>query len=67
MRTTTRYETIQSPNKIAVVTDELQSLLSCGRDSAIHIGEAAEARIQIGRRVLWNVEKIKEYVKQISY
>ena len=33
----------------------------------IHIAEAAEARIQIGRRVLWNVDKIKEYINQISY
>lgn len=67
MKTTKRSSDIQIPFKIAVTTEELQFLLSCGRDSAIHIGESAEARVQIGRRVLWNVEKVKEYINQISY
>lgn len=34
--------------------------------SAIQIGEAAEARIQIGKRIFWNVEKIKSYINSIS-
>lgn len=68
MRTTRKFENpaLIQP-KIAVTTEELQYLLSCGRDSAVQIGESAEARIQIGRRVLWNVEKVKEYAKLISY
>jgi len=41
-------------------------MLSCGRYSAIQIGEAAEARIQIGKRIFWNVEKIKSYINSIS-
>lgn len=68
MRTTRKFEdAVLLQPKIAVTTEELQYLLSCGRDSAIQLGESAEARIQIGRRVLWNVEKIKEYAKLISY
>lgn len=67
MRTTKKNQDIPNPYKIAVTTEELQCLLSCGRDSAVHIGEAAEARVQIGRRVLWNVEKVREYINQISY
>ena len=68
MRTTRKFEdAVLIQPKIAVTTEELQYLLSCGRDSAVQIGESAEARIQIGRRVLWNVEKIKEYAKLISY
>lgn len=67
MKTTKTTQDIQLPFKITVTTEELQYILSCGRDSAIQIGESAEARVQIGRRVLWNVEKIKEYINQISY
>lgn len=49
-------------NNIAVSTESLAELLDCGRATAIKIGEAAEARIQIGRRVLWNTEKIRRYI-----
>lgn len=67
MKTTKKSQDIQLPIKIAVTTEELQYILSCGRDSAIQIGESAEARVQIGRRVLWNVDKVKEYINQISF
>ena len=51
---------------IAVTTEDLQIMLSCGRKSAVDVGELAEAKIQIGRRVFWNVEKIKTYLNLIS-
>jgi hypothetical protein len=56
------------PNRqrITVTTEELQALLSCGRKSAVDIGELAEARVQIGKRVFWNVEKVKAYIDLIS-
>lgn len=41
--------------------------MSCGRDTAVQIGESAEARVQIGRRVLWSVDKVKEHIRLISY
>lgn len=66
MRATKRFENGDSQNKIAVTTEELQALLSCGRSSAVQIGEAAEARIQIGKRVFWNVQKVREYINLIS-
>lgn len=66
MNSTTRYNTQDSSTKLAVTTDDLQNLLSCGRKSAVDIGEMAEAKIQLGRRVLWNVEKIKTYLNLIS-
>lgn len=61
-------KTITSDNsiKIAVPTKELQSMLCCGRDTATKIGTEAKARIKIGKRVLWNVSKIQEYLNQIS-
>ncbi len=52
--------------RLTVTTDELQALLGCGRKSAVDIGELAEARIQLGKRVLWNVEKVKIYLNLIS-
>ncbi len=63
MRKTTREANTQ---KIAVDTKELQSMLCCGRSTALQIGEEAHARIQIGKRVLWNVAKIQSYMNRLS-
>lgn len=52
--------------KSSVNTNELQQMLSCGRSTAVQIGNNACAKIQIGRRVLWNVSKINEYLNAIS-
>ena len=48
MRATKQFNNVDTQSKITINTDELQAMLSCGRYSAIQIGEAAEARIQIG-------------------
>lgn len=66
MNSTMQNNTQDSSTKLAVTTEDLQNLLSCGRKSAVDIGEMAEAKIQLGRRVLWNVEKIKTYLNLIS-
>lgn len=66
MRATRQFNNVDIQSKIAITTGELQSMLSCGRYSAVQIGEAAEARVQIGKRIFWNVEKIKSYVNSIS-
>lgn len=52
--------------KASIDTKELQEMLSCGRVTAVQIGNDAGARIQIGRRVLWNVKKINLYLDSIS-
>lgn len=52
--------------KILITTTELQTLLSCGRVSAVKIGKYAKARVDVGRRVFWNKEKIIKYVDKIS-
>lgn len=52
--------------KSSIDTKELQEMLSCGRVTAVQIGNNANARIQIGRRVLWNVRKINAYLDSIS-
>lgn len=66
MNSTTRFSLKDYDFRLTVTTEELQGLLGCGRKSAVDIGELAEAKIQLGRRVLWNVEKIKIYLNLIS-
>ena len=61
----TRKTAVNSQRK-TVDTFELQSMLGCGRKGAVDIGIAAEARVQIGRRVFWNVKKIQQYLDAIS-
>ncbi len=53
-------------NPVMVDTNMLQSYLSCGRLTAVKLGEEANAQVKLGKRVLWNIEKIKQYVNSIS-
>ena len=61
MNKTTRKE-IDVSQRITVNTDTLAACLDCGRATAIQIGESAGAKIMIGRRVLWNLSKVKKYL-----
>lgn len=47
---------------LAVDIEKLAAMLSCGHSTARRIGEQAQARIQIGRRVLYSVDKIRSYI-----
>lgn len=51
---------------IALNTLQLAEALGCGRVAAETLGTEAGARIQIGRRVIWNVAKIQKYLDDIS-
>ena len=64
MRATKKSEMVI--NQVAVTTENLQNILDCGRPTAIEIGTLAKARVEIGRRVLWNVSKIQKYLDSIS-
>ena len=64
MRATQKSEMIM--NQVAVTTERLQNILDCGRPTAVEIGTLAKARIEIGRRVLWNVSKIQKYLDDIA-
>lgn len=55
-----------SVNKIAVDINELKIMLSVGRDSAAAIGEKAGAVIRVGRRKLYNVQKVSEYMYELT-
>lgn len=64
MRATNKIKSMA--DKKTVDTVELQTMLSSGRKTAVEIGTAAQARVQVGRRVLWNVGKIQKYLDAIS-
>ena len=66
MRATKKFDDQQGIEKLTITTDRLQAMLGCGRKSAIHIGDLAGARIQLGKRVLWNVSKVRDYVNRVS-
>ena len=56
----------EDKHKITVDIERLAAMLSCGRATARKIGEQAEARICIGRRVLYSVDKVKQYLCNLS-
>ena len=64
MRATTKFN--ERVEQITVDTIGLQKMLSCGRKSAVEIGMAANARISLNKRVLWNVRKIEKFLDTIS-
>lgn len=51
-------------DRLCLTTPELQNRLGCGRQAALEIGNQAEAKIQVGRRILWNVQKIQDYLNR---
>ena len=55
-----------STDAIMVTTEQLMDKMNCGYQTAVTIGTQAEARIYIGRRVWYNVEKIEKYLQKIA-
>lgn len=53
-------------NNEAVNTPSLMKILDCGRATAVQIGTDAGAKLCVGRRVLWNLPKIRDYLSKIS-
>lgn len=51
---------------ITTNADGLMQLLGCGKATATQIGTAAQAKIQIGKRVLWHIPSIRKYVEQLA-
>lgn len=60
------YDTIVNDSTLTTDTVGLMKLLCCGRQSAVKIGTDAEAKVQVGKRVLWNLPKIQKYIDTIS-
>lgn len=51
--------------RITVDTPGLMALCSCGKSTALEIGKSAGALIKIGKRTLWNVEKVLRYLETL--
>lgn len=51
---------------LTVNAEILAGMLDCGRATAVKIGTDAGARIQIGRRALYNVSIIERYLDAMS-
>lgn len=66
MRATNKNESIISQDRLAVTTERLQNILDCGRPTAVEIGTLAKARVEVGRRVLWNISKVQKYLDMIA-
>lgn len=60
----TKHE--ETGDLIAVDITKLSAMLSCGHATARKIADEASATIKINRRVLFNVEKIRKYLNNIS-
>ena len=57
---------IETDNHIAVDIIKLQAMLGVGKNTADDIGRKANAIIKVGRRKLYNVRRIQEYVDSIT-
>ena len=61
MNKTTDYH-IHPSERLTVNTNGLAQMLGCGRATAVKIGDDAGARIYVGKRVIWNIRKVQEYI-----
>jgi len=66
MYPTTKNNNLDLTRKLTVDTKELQEILSLGRKSAVEIGKAANAQIVVGKRIVWNLSKIQDYLNKIA-
>lgn len=57
---------IESNNKVSVNAETLAKVLDCGKPTAMKIGEAAGARFQIGKRVLYKMDKVEKYIDGLA-
>ncbi len=60
------YDTVINNNTITTDTAGLMQMLNCGRVTAVQIGMEAQAKIQINKRVLWHIPKIREYLNGLA-
>lgn len=56
----------ETDEQITVDIEKLSAMLCCGRATARKIGEQAEAKICIGRRVLYSVDRVQKYIDDLN-
>lgn len=47
-------------------TNELTAYVGLGRNTAISLGDRIGARVQIGKRVLWDKTKVDRYLDSLT-
>lgn len=47
-------------------TDELMAYSGLGRNKSVELGDEIGARVQVGRRVLWDRLKIDQYINSLT-
>lgn len=52
--------------KLSVTASTLAGMLDCGEFTARKLGDKAGARIKVGKRVLYSVDKIAEYLVAVA-
>lgn len=53
-------------NRVAVNINTLAGMMDCGLVTARRIGANAGARVQIGKRVLYRLDKINAYLDRMT-
>ena len=61
-----KTNTMENYNPITVDISGLQAMLSLGRGTADMIGEKAGAVVKIGKRKLYKVSKVNEYLEHLT-
>lgn len=51
---------------VYVDAEGLAAIILCGKSTAIKLGKAAGARVQIGKSVRYSVEKVKNYLDNLT-
>lgn len=65
-RATVKSEPLEFKDRLAMDSFGLAQALGCGKPMAIRIGSQAKARVQVGKRVLWNLDKVQSYLDSIA-
>lgn len=51
--------------KIYITVREMMQLFSIGRNKALKLGIDANAKVKLGKKNLYNVEKVKDYLANL--
>ena len=61
-----RIVTTEAGKSRLMDTEELRAYTNLGRNNAIKLGEEIGAKVQIGRRVLWDRVKLDKYFNSLT-
>lgn len=61
-----RLSTSMTNDSRLMDTEELRAYTNLGRNNAMKLGDEIGARVQIGKRVLWDRVKIDQYFNSLT-